>query len=852
MTLKTGLMAIGVCAALTGMAHAGQIVTLDKNNWGLVPGGKEVDAIYGDFLMKNDKVVAVIGSSLPERQLNLRITGAQGSVIDFALLGSNNDQLTVYHPHAFAGEGPAANRVEVIKSDGTQVTLRATRKASAKDPIETVTDYTLKDGDQHLTVVTRRTNTSDKSVKVRLTERLFHEKPAEFSAAGQHRIVQSFDRYFGMAYALVRTDGGMLSVAPSSATVKNSAGLIDYPDAVTAGAGAGTAEIGPGKEVILSRLLVVADDAARAQQAAAAAVGTAVKTYAVAVTSDTGKPVEGAYVAIRQTAAVAGERLSDAKGPVVCSGFTSAKGIVDLPLSEGQFIAMVATPGRADTFVPVTVDGGDKRSTAVQLGAACSVAFDVVDEAGQSSPVKVQFIGVGSTPNPDLGPDQRADGCRNLWFSVKGQFEVPLPAGDYYVLLSRGPEYDAAWRTLKLTPGRKATVSARLPRVVDTKGWISADFHNHSTLSGDNSTQTEGRLACLIAEHVEFAAATEHQRITSYKPYLKAMGVEALMATSDGMELTGSPLPLMHLNTFPLHAHPHTQFGGGPMIDKDALTQIRRLKDHDNGSDKLMQQNHPDIGWLVFDKDGDGKPDGGNGTLAYTDVIEIWTTTILDQKPFIGFKGNKSNDRMFNWLQLLNQGHRLPGVANTDAHICFHDSGTIRNWVKSETDIPAEIKEMDVVRESRKGRLTMSSGPFLEAWLSGGESTTPAIPGDDIRISGDGKLRIRVQCPNWFGVNRIQVLVNGKPDATLNFTRKTHPAMFADGVVKFDQVLPIKFAADAHVIVVATEEGGTTAPVMGAGGEPPMAISNPIYVDFDGNGFKANGDKLGAPLPVKQ
>ena len=30
----------------------------------------------------------------------------------------------------------------------------------------------------------------------------------------------------------------------------------------------------------------------------------------------------------------------------------------------------------------------------------------------------------------------------------------------------------------------------------------------------------------------------------------------------------------------------------------------------------------------------------------------------------------------------------------------------------------------------------------------------------------------------------------------------------------------------------------------------PVAVSNPIFVDVDGNGFKPNGDSLGA-LPVK-
>ena len=138
---------------------------------------------------------------------------------------------------------------EIVKAGGDEVVVRATRKAKAADPVETVTDYTLRDGEARLHVVTRRKNTGDKPAKVRLTERLFHEKPAANLPPGQHDVVYTYDRYFGMAYGLVRVDpkkaAKKLSVPPASPTVRNSAGLIDFPDLVTPGAGPGGAEIGP-------------------------------------------------------------------------------------------------------------------------------------------------------------------------------------------------------------------------------------------------------------------------------------------------------------------------------------------------------------------------------------------------------------------------------------------------------------------------------------------------------------------------------------------------------------------------------------------------------------------------------
>jgi hypothetical protein len=656
---------------------------------------------------------------------------------------------------------------------------------------------------------------------------------------------------------VVRLDGEPLNVpgAPASpAAARGSAGLFDFPGVGVAGKGPGAVELPPGQSVETSVALIAGDDLAGVQWQAHAArtaqrAGESQGALPVEVTV-AGAPMPGVFVAAYTADAwqkADGVAARRALVPV-SAGMTSPAGL-RLPLPKGKYVLVAELPGCTPRETNVAIDNPAKPAPAqLTLDAPAGVRFEVTDGQGADSPVKVQFIGMGNTPNPDLGPDQRADGCRNLYFSVKGQFTVPLPPGEYAVLLSRGPEFDAAYRTIKLAAGQTAQVQARLPRVVDTSGWVSTDLHNHTTLSGDNSTQVEGRLAALIAEGVEFCPATEHQRIASYKPYLKAMGVEKLMGTSDGMELTGTPLPLDHQNAFPLHHHPHTQYGGGPEIDKDPLVQFKRIRALDDGADKLIQQNHPDLGWLVFDRDGDGKPDGGYGTLAYTDVLEIFEThDALSMKPTRKRQGNAENNRFFNWLQLLNRGHRIPGVANTDAHHCFHDSGTIRNWVVSGTDDPAAVKEMDVVAASRKGAMIMSSGPFMTVIANGA-----AGPGDEIKnqIGEPVELKVRVQCPNWFTIDRVQVLVNGRPDPALNFTRATHPKLFRDGVVKFDAAFPVKLSADAHLIVIAVDEHGTTGPIMGVG-EMPIAISNPIWVDVGADGFKDSNDALDHPLPVK-
>jgi hypothetical protein len=215
-------------------------------------------------------------------------------------------------------------------------------------------------------------------------------------------------------------------------------------------------------------------------------------------------------------------------------------------------------------------------------------------------------------------------------------------------------------------------------------------------------------------------------------------------------------------------------------------------------------------------------------------------------------RGQVLNNTIANWLQLLNQGRRMPGVVNTDAHENFHGSGWLRNYVKSPNDDPAQVKTLDVVHAAEQGHLVMTNGPFLEVQLKP-TSGNPAAPGDAVSLThGEGVLHVRVQCPNWFDVDRVQILLNGRPDDRLNFTRKSTLDRFASGTIKFDQEIPLSLKSDAHVIVAVIGEGSKLGLVMGPdhAADLPVAVSNPIFADVDGGGFKPDTEAVGK-VPVK-
>jgi hypothetical protein len=114
---------------------------------------------------------------------------------------------------------------------------------------------------------------------------------------------------------------------------------------------------------------------------------------------------------------------------------------------------------------------------------------------------------------------------------------------------------------------------------------------------------------------------------------------------------------------------------------------------------------------------------------------------------------------------------------------------------------------------------------------------------------------VKVQCNDWLDIDRVQVLVNGRQPKELNFTRQSHPDWFSAGTVKFDREIPVPLTDDAHLIVVAFNSAGDLKTGFGSSLQAkmrPQAWHNPIYVDVNGDGWKASGDTHGYDIPVSK
>ena len=822
MKTRTWFTGFSFLISLQLLSAAPEAFEVGAHNKESLPKGKEADGIVGDFILRNDRVEAVISGDLPLRRANMSTFYGDagitpGCLYDLTLRDANNDQITVFTPSRQQGD---VSYVRVVKdgSDGEAV-VETVMTAAGNGQLYRKHEYRLKDGWQGVLMATTLLNESGQDKNVDTSDRW-----TNFSSQGETGDIRWADAVdpadrAGYAVSWVEHEG---SKAPASkVTLK------------------------PGQSLTYARFLAVGRSPAEAVGVVRAWQGPT-GTLRGRVNGPNGKPTLAARV-----------NIPTGQGKTV-PAHVDEEGRFEVGLSPGKHELTLSDIGRPTLSHAVTIEAGQAVEWNPVMEDASGFTLNVRDEEGKSIPCKAQFIGIDGTRSPDLGPANRAHGCRDQYHSESGTFSVPLPPGKYRVVITRGIEYSHHEEEVELKAGTRLKVDAALRRLVDTTGWVSADFHNHSTPSGDNTCGTDDRIINLAAEHIEFAPTTEHNRLYDWNPHIARLGLQKEMFTIPGIELTGSG---PHFNSFPFKPDPWAQDGGAPVWNKDPRVTAVTLRDFQGlNPERWLQINHPDMIANFIDRDGDGQADGGFLTLGQLiDGLEVVngnaTAYVLADSPYLLSKNRDGQETYrvlseFVWLQLLNRGHRHWCIAVSDAH-SVHGNGVggWRMFLPSSTDEPSKIDYSEIVRNAKAGRSIVTTGPFLQVRTEDG-----TIAGGDTRGLNGVRLHVKVQCTDWIDIDRVQVLVNGRQRPDLNFTRASHPDWFKEGVVRFDRAIDVALSEDSHLIVVAIGENHTLATGFGSSTQArwkPAAYNNPIFVDVDGGGFTPNGDTLGWDLPVK-
>ncbi len=811
-----------------------EALEIGRRNVGDLPKGKEADGLVGDFVLRNAEIELLIGGNQPLRRPNMKILPEHptpGTLYDLDLRGGRNDQLTSFRPGAEKG---AVSYVRIVDEppDGAAA-VETVRTAAAGDGLAVRHEYLLRSGRRHVQITSTWRNESAEPKRVQPRPEWLPGLSAP-AQAGEIRTADSIDPFDKRGYAWAPVEPGSL---PEERT------------------------LAPGETASARVILAVGRSPVEAYGLIAAELGA------------TGE-VTGRVVDPSGEPAVHAALLLDVAG-VTLKAYPDQDGRFALRLPPGSHELRLADIGRPASSKFVRIEAGRTVALDWTVPSASRVAGAVRDAAGSPLPAKIQFLGRNGTPTPNFGPPERARGGDHQYQTHDGIFDQQVPPGEYLLRITHGSEYSLFEREVSVAAGETVSVEAALRREVDTSGWISTDFHSHSTPSGDNYTNTVDRLINLAAEHIEFAPTTEHNRIDDWRPRIERLGLSSEVNTVPGIELTGWG---QHFNAFPLTPDPYAQNGGAPMwfddprmtalalrnwttptgdngdqLDIEANANARRGAPVANVRDRWVQANHPTVEEVFFDRDQDGVGDGGFvGFERLIDAAEVWSTEILHHQPLVewpGSPGRKVSNRTFYWLQMLNQGRRVWCVAVSDSHRVFGGGvGAWRTYVPSSTDEPGEIDSVEIIRNAKAGRMMITNGPFLEV------ETADGLPiGSSVQAEGHLDLKIRVQAPGWIEVDRVQVLVNGRIHEAYNFTAAKNPRMFRSGIVRFDETVRVELSRDAHLIVAAVDEDSDLEKGWGLDRNAkmrPTAYTNPIYVDTAHDGFQANGDALGHPLPV--
>jgi hypothetical protein len=520
----------------------------------------------------------------------------------------------------------------------------------------------------------------------------------------------------------------------------------------------------------------------------------------VNVTHSDGSPAPGARIAV----------LSAADGVQKTLLVADASGKAKADLTPANYTLKVGMLGHAIVMpIDVTVPGTTDVSKDVQLGDSHTLTVTVKDPSGAPLSAKVTVLCPGGAcanaslayrPFDDV--DLLPSNVQALGFADgTGVASIPLPPGQYEVLVSRGPEYNG-WPDTFPDMGQAVDLStadqalnATLAHVVDTTGYMSADLHVHAVNSADSSVPNRARVLSYAAEGVDVLVSTDHDVHTDFAPFVSDLGLSSQLATMIGCEV--SPFDYGHQQAYPVVRTDTPNGGAFDWAGGDGPTlRLGQLYDGLRAAfpGVVVQMNHP------------------RGTMGSLTQLKVDTATGASHEDPAAFRMEPAPDATANdtkifshafdvieamngpgvnlavmndWMTFLSTGHVKAATAVSDSH--FINSYTVgygRTWVKLGVDDPAQFTSAALATAVKAQNLVAGNGPFLRVTAqkldSGGTPQGALVePGGTLSVDpGVGEkvqLSVDVQAPAWMTFDTIEVYTHALGREAVNGVSNSNP-----------------------------------------------------------------------------
>lgn len=606
----------------------------------------------------------------------------------------------------------------------------------------------------------------------------------------------------------------------------------------------------------------------------------------------------------------------DDAGRAVNQFFTDRHGRFSGDLPVGRYTLKVEREPVVSEAVAIEITEGD--TTLVRLGVpgVGRANVRVYDDGGQNLPAKVTVVGISPADaiggeimrrkyqfdlsvgqhwrHGDLIPDDpdRPSTRRFIessHYTHDGLALIDLaPNQDWVLYVSRGPEYEIETISVNVEPGEIVQIGSQLKRIIDTRGYLSGDFHLHAKPSLDSSLAIDERVRSVAGEGVELLVSTDHNFVTDYRPVLDELGLNAWATSMVGLEMT--TLESGHFNGFPLSpvvgAITKGAFEWSRRPPDELFDEVRALGAIDP-ENTLIQVNHPrdsilgyfeqygldpltgtapepiDCSVVTFSNLVDCalasngpafKTADGMTTFSFNfDAIEVFNGSVigslhskrmpesiaglelpeefLNELPQPGQILCEDGDvahpgALDDWFNLLNQGHRYIGMGTSDSHRAHDHTGAGRTYFYVGHDDPSRLTDQAVVDALRTRRVAMSSGPFIEMFVD------DKPMGSEVRLEGEtAQIRVVVRAPTWMDVDEVRLWLNGE-------VHSSHPLEFENYEAQI--LVDVELSGDSWVVAEARGDE-SMFPLHAPVDQPPVLLGDALAAFAGPLGFGASG-----------
>lgn len=905
----------------------------------------------GDFLLEND-VARFVVQDAPRRDLaNVGTFG--GNLIDAELRARpGNDNFLEIQPMVNVETVINAQSVEVVNDgqDGTAAILRACGPDDPLDfinpssnirellrldlpeavddrdyDVEGCTEYVLEPGVADVLLITTIFNNQDEELRLFVGDYIAAGgtlDPWQVSAQGRNGIGEvlatpvtalgliGFDDADGRDYAYVPVPGTG-AAATSDVLSTSGVNVVLHGNSILQSIqGAPSSFVIPaGGSNSYARHFAIGDGSgATAVDLVHDVLGSATGTVRGCVTVG-GVPAPGARVAVG--------RASGGQIRGLTTHFnTGADGCFAGSIQPGEYGAAAwrrRTPFENGAAQPptraITVAAGAETVVDFALPAPARLEVSVRDAGGDPMPARITLVGFDPSPEPslttatpigttstwlfrDAGDDRLDFGVADFEYAgADGRAVFDVKPGTYHVVVSRGAEYSIHGSRVTLASGETRAVDARLARVLDTRGYVSSDFHVHGVDSTDSRTGLEKRALQYAGEGIENIVMTEHNGRTDLSPTIRALGLQEDLFATIGEEITSWEYG--HYNGYPFDLVPEHQtegtvdWAGAAEPGRDFVAygsygltpaEIEALALADPGvrDSTILQANHINSYFGPLQIDTSLVPPRSflspEGKLAFR--LDPATDNLFHPFPAMEmWNGHRRShqQRFFGgdigiWFNLLNQGIFSTGTGVTDSHGYYNlNAAGARTWTASTTDAPEAIDADEVAQQVAAGRAVLGQGLFLEARLhaidgSGAMASFDRDGSTSLAAPGGFDLEIRAQAPAWAPFDRIEVYANAATfptgqnggidvafgatptlvlQAGRDFTVATVdvvPGLAGASRFEANLTVPFRTTADTWVVVVARGSDGVSRPMFPVASADLRAAGNATVDDLvDGN-----------------